>query len=145
MQRVINPEPTVNKVVAHYQNGTVVKGWTRDFKPDAEHFHILENWTPGAEPRRVRLPELKAVFFVKDLAGDLGHAKSNIFDPADRTPGRKVRVLFKDGEVMMGYTPDYEAERPGFFVLPADLRSNADRCFLVTAATERISLISTVS
>lgn len=129
------------KVVAHYQDGMVVKGWTRDFKPYAEHFHILESWTPGAAPRRISVPELKAVFFVKDLAGDLGHAKSNIFDPADLTPGRKIRVLFKDGEVMMGYTPDYAPDRPGFFVLPADLRSNADRCYLVATAAERISLI----
>jgi hypothetical protein len=86
---------------------------------------------------------LKGVFFVKDLEGDLGHAKSNIFDPSDSSPGRKIRVLFKDGEVLMGYTSDYLSSRPGFFVLPADPRSNADRCYIVIEATERISLIGT--
>ncbi len=138
MRKICEPERVCTKVVAHYQNGKVVKGLTTDFNPYGERFHILE---AGAGSQEIVVAELKGVYFVKDLDGDLGHAKSNIFDPADQTPGRKVRVLFKDGEVLMGYTPDYLATRPGFFVLPADLRSNADRCYIVSAATERISLI----
>jgi hypothetical protein len=134
-------DTAASKVVAHFLNGKVVKGMTTDFQPYAERFHIVEN---GAAPREVLVGELKGVYFVKDLAGDLGHAKSNIFDPADLTPGRKIRVLFRDGEVLVGYTPDFLSTRPGFFVLPADLGSNADRCYIVAAATERISLIGTV-
>lgn len=125
-------------MVAHYQDGRVAKGLTSDFVPYADSFHLQER---GGQSREIRLAELKGLFFVKDLDGDLGHAKSNIFDPADLTPGRKIRVLFKDGEVLMGYTPDFLSSRPGFFVLPADLRSNSDRCYIITAATERISLI----
>lgn len=140
LQRPSTPETIRNKVVAHYQDGRIAKGLTADFVPYADSFHLQER---GGVPREVRISELKGVFFVKDLEGDLGHAKSNIFDPADSTPGRKIRVLFKDGEVLMGYTPDFLSSRPGFFVLPADLRSNSDRCYIVTAATEKISLIST--
>jgi len=136
-------DQALTKVVAHYMDGKVVKGFTRDFVPYADVFHIYERGAPGGGSREIQVRELKGVFFVKDLDGDLGHAKSNIFDPADLTPGRKIRVLFKDGEVLMGYTPDFLSTRPGFFVLPADLRSNSDRCYIVTAATERVSLIET--
>jgi hypothetical protein len=122
-------------------NGRVVKGLTRDFAAYADGFHIYERGAAGSPPSEIRMADLKAVFFVKDLDGDLGHAKSNIFDPADTTPGRRIRVLFKDGEVLMGYTPDFLSTRPGFFVLPADLSSNADRCYVVSTAAERISLI----
>jgi hypothetical protein len=138
LQKTGEPEPAASRVVARFRDGKVVKGLTVDFRPYEERFHIVEN---GATPREIQVPELKGVYFVKDLDGDLGHAKSNIFDPADLTPGRKIRVLFKDGEVLMGYTPDFLSTRPGFFVLPADLRSNSDRCYIVAAATERISLI----
>jgi len=141
LQKTGETELVMSRVVARFQDGNVVKGLTMDFRPYEDRFHIVEI---GAEPREIQVSELKGVFFVKDLEGDLGHAKSNIFDPADLTPGRKIRVLFKDGEVLMGYTPDFLSTRPGFFVLPADLRSNADRCYINAAATERISLIGTV-
>jgi hypothetical protein len=134
-------EQNLTKVVARYMDGKVIKGLTRDFVPYTDVFHIFERGAPAGGSREILVQELKAVFFVKDLDGDLGHAKSNIFDPADLTPGRKIRVLFKDGEVLMGYTPDFLSTRPGFFVLPADLRSNSDRCYIVTDATERVSLI----
>ena len=130
---------TMAKVVARYLNGRVVKGFTGDFTPFQDRFHIVE---PGAEAmREILIAELKGVFFVKDLAGDLGHAKSNVFDPGDATPGRRVRVRFKDGETLAGFTPDYLPVRSGFFLLPADLDSNTDRCYVVAAATEKVSAI----
>ena len=141
MPSIGGPEHSLTKVVARYQDGKVIKGLTRDFVPYTDVFHIYERDATGGGSREILVRELKAVFFVKDLDGDLGHAKSNMFDPADLTPGRKIRVLFKDGEVLMGYTPDFLSTRPGFFVLPADLRSNSDRCYILTAATERVSLI----
>jgi hypothetical protein len=129
-------------VVARYRNGQVIKGLTRDFAAYADRFHLFERGAANPAPREILVAELKGVYFVRDLDGDLGHAKSNIFDPSDTTPGRRIRVQFRDGEVMTGYTPDYLSTRPGFFVLPADLRGNADRCYIVAAATEKISLIS---
>jgi len=126
------------KVVARYQNGRVVKGFTVDFTPLQDHFHLLEAGPEQRQPWEIRVCELKGVFFVKDLVGDLGHAKSNVFDPQDQTPGRKIRVQFKDGEVLAGFTPDFSPVRSGFFLLPADLQSNTDRCYIVAAATEKV-------
>jgi hypothetical protein len=131
----------MDKVVARYRNGRVVKGLTADFTPLQDRFHIVEAGAETPQLREILVAELKGVFFVKDLAGDLGHAKSNVFDPGDWTPGRKVRVQFKDGEVLTGFTPDYLPVRAGFFLLPADLKSNTYRCFVIAAAAEKITPI----
>jgi hypothetical protein len=138
-----NVEPVMVKVVARYPDGRVVKGLTGDFSQYKDHFHVHDVNDPEAPPRQVRIADLKAVFFVKDLAGDMGHAKSNIFDPYDRTPGQKIRINFKDGEELRGFSPDYLPSKAAFFVLPADLRGNIDRCYVVAAATQKVTIIYT--
>ncbi len=55
--------------------------------------------------------------------------------------GRKVRVLFTDGELLVGTTQGYDARRPGFFVFPADTESNNERIFVVRGAIQQISFI----
>lgn len=131
----------MNKVAAHFQDGRVVKGTTADFTPAKAAFHILSGEAGAAHLVEVRLEELKGLFFVKDLEGDLGHAKSNLFDLKDLTPGRRIRILFRDGEVMKGYTQGYEPGRPGFFVIPADRQSNTERAYIVTAAAADIAFL----
>jgi len=127
----------MNQVVAHYQTGTVAKGLTVDFAPARERFHLMLRGG-DAPPLEVRVPDLKAVFFVKDLNGNSRSPKSNSFNPASRAPGRKVRVRFRDGEVMQGFSWGYQVGRFGFFVIPADERSNNERCYIVSSATEEI-------
>ena len=136
-------EQPLVKVVVRYLSGKVVKGLTNTFTPLKDRFQIVAIDYPGAAQPEilVRDPDMKGIFFVKDLDGDLGHAKSNIFDPLDTTPGCKIRILFTDGEELLGFSPDYLPGKAGFYVLPADLNSNADRCFIVTSATQSISRI----
>ncbi|MGA2079406.1 MAG: hypothetical protein ABSH53_02155 [Holophaga sp.] len=55
------------------------------------------------------------------------------------TPGRRIRVVFKDGEVLTGLARGYRPDRAAFFVMPADQRSNHERCFVVAAATREIA------
>jgi hypothetical protein len=132
----------VNKVVAHFQNGSVVKGLTVDFVAVKDRFHLLVEGAPvGTAPREIVMSDLKGLFFVRDLDGDLGHAKSNIFELSDMRPGRKIRVVFKDGEVMNGITQAYTPGRPGFFIVPADQRSNTERAYIVTSATREVSFL----
>jgi hypothetical protein len=141
MQLPVEPEQPLFKVVAHYQNGRIEKGLTRDFSQSKDTFHIAEVAAQGAPTREILVSQLKGLFFVKDLASDHAHARSNVFDPFDPTPGRKIRIIFKDGEVMAGFTKDYQAGRPGFFVCPADLKANADRCYVVAAAVKQVSFL----
>lgn len=134
--------PLIHLVIAHYQNGLILKGHTTDFLPARDRFHLLPTDScPGTKPTVVLMTELKGVFFVRRLNGNPAHAKQNDFEPTDITPGRKIRVVFKDGEVLQGITSRYRPEAAGFFVLPADQRSNNERCFVVTAATREVSLL----
>jgi hypothetical protein len=127
-----------NLVVAAYRDGRRVRGRTMDFFPSRPEFHVLEQY--GAS-HKVRLDELKAVFFVRDLHGNPLHERSNRFEPGRPVAGRKIRVLFDDGELLVGTTQGYEPKRPAFFVSPADPRTNSERCFVVAAATREVRLL----
>lgn len=132
----------MNKVVARFLDGRVLKGRTNDFLPAKTTFHLVPDGAPPtAKPMEVSLGELKALFFVHSLEGNSDHQKINDFDPAKPAMGRKVRVEFKDGEVLVGTTQGYQPGRPGFFVVPADARSNNDRCFVVSAAAKTVALM----
>ena len=89
----------------------------------------------------VHLKDLKALFFVKDLVGDAQRVDSNDFDPTRPPIGRKLRVEFKDGEILVGSTAGYQPGPPGFFLVHADLGSNMERCYIVTAATKQVSFV----
>ena len=130
------------QVIARYQNGQVVKGFTEDFSPAKGTFHLLApDSSPGTRPLAIHLLELKGVFFVRHLDGHPAHMKRNAFDPTNLTEGRRIRVVFRDGEVLQGHTRNYHAERRGFYLLPADQRSNNERCFVLRAATREITLL----
>lgn len=132
----------MNRIVAHYQDGHVVKGVTNDFLPAKDRFHVVPvDGAPGSKLSEVIVGDLKALFFVKDFAGHPEHKRSQVFDPKAPLSGRKIRVAFKDGEVMVGTTQGYQAGRPGFFVIPADAESNNERCFVVSSATAEVSLL----
>ncbi len=61
---------TSNKTVAHFQDGRVLKGVTTDFLPTKPSFHLeLADAPPGTKPVEVWVAQLKAIFFVKNLAG----------------------------------------------------------------------------
>jgi hypothetical protein len=134
------PSGDNNLVVARYRTGEVVKGYTRDFFPDRPVFHILPKG--GQVSVQVRTPELKGVFFVRDLLGNRLRNKGRRFPAVDQGPhnGRRVAVLFEDGELLVGYCQTYSAERPGFFVFPADPHGNNIRVYVLRAATKQVKL-----
>ena len=128
-----------NKIVVRYQDGKLRKGFTNDFFPNKDLFHLVPmDAPPGSKPEDVRIPELKAVFFVKEFGGNPGYKDKPEFDATKPVIGRKIQVTFKDGEVMLGTTQGYQPGRPGFFVVPADPQSNVERCFVITAATKEV-------
>jgi len=125
-----------NKVVVHLVDGRILKGTTADFFPNKEVFHLQVR--EQSENLEIRVATLKAVYFVKTFEGRPEYnEKSNV----ERSGcGRKVTIYFKDGETQFGYTQGYAANRPGFFVFPADPESNNDRIYIMMAATSRIDL-----
>ena len=130
-----------NRVVVRYLDGRVLKGQTADFLPTKPVFHVIPTGQPGTSfpILEVRIPELKAVFFVKDFAGDAAYNEAKAFDEGVRAQGRRVQVEFKDGEVLVGTTMGYQPDRLGFFLVPVDSKSNNDRCFIVMTAAKAVS------
>ena len=131
-----------NKVVVRYADGRLVKGMTADFLPAKDRFHLrLAGAPPDAAPLQILTKDLKALFFVKDFAGEPARLEVNEFDPAHPQAGRRIRVVFNDGELLVGTTAGYQPGRPGFFVVPADPDSNNERCYVFTAATREVAFI----
>jgi len=131
-----------NKIVVRFQDGRILKGQTGDFLPTKPVFHLtLADAARDAKPLEVQVAEVKAIFFVKDFAGNRERKKVQEFPAGKPVVGRKIRVVFQDGEMLVGTTQGYDATRPGFFVIPADPASNNDRCFVVTRATKQVTFI----
>jgi hypothetical protein len=131
-----------NKIVVRYQDGRISKGVTGDFFPNKDLFHLFPvNALPGTKPIKVSIQELKAVFFVKTFEGNPEYNDKKELEADKKVVGRKIRVIFKDGEVLVGTTHGYQPGRPGFFIQPADPQSNNDRCFVISAATQEVSFI----
>ena len=129
-----------NKVVVRFLDGRVQKGTTEDFFPNRPTFHLRP--LGASEMTDVRCKELKAVFFVKDFAGDpkrheaRGFERSNV----DVSRGKKIAIRFKDGELVFGYTLTYMPDRSGFFITPADPSSNNLRIYVLAHAMREVKV-----
>ena len=131
-----------NKVVVRYQDGKILKGQTSDFLPTKPVFHLsVIDAPPGTPPLAVQISGVKAIFFVKDFAGNRERNEVLGFPMEKPVIGRKIKVDFQDGETLIGTTQGYDPNRSGFFMIPADTDSNNERCFVVTSAAKEISFI----
>jgi hypothetical protein len=126
------------KVVVRYVNGKRVKGFSQDFFPNKDRFHVYPAAKPSGEAAEVLLKELKAVFFVQDFAGNSLYNERKKYIEGEKPSGRKVEVTFMDGEVLVGTTLGYDPNRPGFFLFPADPKSNNIRVFAVSTAVKKV-------
>jgi hypothetical protein len=112
------------------------KGTTSDFFPNKTQFHLEEM---NGEIVEIRIEELKAVFFVKDFEGNKNHRYN--YDDQIAGGGRKIKVRFFDGEIVVGYTLGYSPDRQGFFLTSADLQGNNERIFVVKSSTEKVEFL----
>jgi hypothetical protein len=126
------------KVVARYMNGKRVKGFSHDFFPNKDRFHVYPAAKPSGEAVEVLVKELKAIFFVQDFAGNAFYNERKKYLEGEKPSGRKVEVTFMDGEVLVGTTLGYDPSRPGFFLFPADPKSNNIRVFAVSTAVKKV-------
>ena len=126
------------KVVARYINGKRVKGLSQDFFPNKDRFHISSPVKPSEVTVEVLVKELKAVFFVRDFSGNYQYDERKSYMEGEKPSGRKIEVTFNDGEVLVGTTLGYDPSRPGFFLFPADPKSNNIRVFAVTTAVKKV-------
>jgi len=127
------------KVVARFNDGSIVRGYTNDFDPSKAHMHISSDLRDG-ESTIILLSDLKALFFVREFAGNPMREDDKFFS---QTPnGDRVEVTFLDNEVMVGSTQSYPAEGQGFFLQPADPRSNNLSVFVTAAGVQHTRFLS---
>jgi hypothetical protein len=124
-----------NKVVAHFLDGQLLKGTTANFSPAKDRFHIA---CDGGKAIEVRVNQLKALFFVRELAGNPAHHGRKEVD-GTKGFGRKVRCEFKDGEILRGFAQTFDPSRPGFFLVPVDPAENNERVFVVTSGVKKVT------
>lgn len=118
-------------------DGRLLKGVTQDFAPDKAVFHLAIWGEPNAKEIAVSVGSLKGVFFVKSYDGDYKRIDNNDLSHVTG-PGRKLMVTFTDGEMICGVTPAYGKDKPGFYLVPADPKSNNTHIFVVAAAVRKI-------
>jgi len=132
-----------NLVVVHYKDGKLFKGYTYDFTPLADVFHLTSELEEDKGTiYDINVTDLKAVFFVKTLHGSSDYKEKKRFEEVDtsRHRGLKIKILFKDGEVVRGMSLGYSKERKGFFLIPVDPESNNERIWVVMDAVQEIEV-----
>jgi len=129
-----------NKAVVAYLDGRRLKGYIYNFSAQKDRFRLfLEQDTLQREGTDVQMKDLKAIFFAKDFVGNSEYKESQTL--GSQNQGRRAEVTFRDGEKLVGTTDAYNPQKIGFFLVPADPRSNNLRVFVITKNATQIRWI----
>ena len=145
-----------SKVVAAFLNGSRLKGFLYDFSSLRGYLFLFPQNEPAPGDSRqaeeqpqsvagllVRLADLKALFFVKEFAGN---AISRERGSRSSAVGEKhVEVVFADGETSIGLAESADAGSLGFFLVPSSPQSNNERIFVVSANVREVRPVHAVS
>ncbi|HYG67243.1 MAG TPA: chemotaxis protein CheA, partial [Anaeromyxobacteraceae bacterium] len=115
------------RVVVHTVEGHVKRGLLED--ADLGEPAITLAAPAGAPSETIPTEQVKTIFFM--LA------------PGERPPlaeGQRVRVTFRDGRQVAGFSPDYREGAAGFFMIPADTRTNTGRIWVYASAVKTVSV-----
>ena len=126
------------KLVVHFSDGNLIKGFTEDFSPNKERFHLTPTDNPSGGAIEVSTKDLKAVFIVRDFIGDSRYNERKKYIEGEKPSGKKVEVTFVDGEVLVGSTLAYDLRRQGFFIFPADPKSNNIRVYAFSSSVKKV-------
>ena len=131
-----------HRVVAHFLGGKLTKGYTFDFSQNRDSFHVSSDPDMVGEGTLINHDELKALFFVKTFEGNPDY-EDPFFTEEDikNLVGMKLKVEFKDGEIIYATTFGYSPARKGFFVYPVDKKCNNNKVYVVTASTTSVEII----
>lgn len=120
-------------VVARFFDGRLVKGRTTDFHPE----DTIEIHAEGASrPTLVRVDSLKALFFIKSLAGDPAHQDRK--DYREPGIGHRIWIEFLDGEELAGWSMTFSPDQESLRIFPADPESNIEMVYVLRSSLRRV-------
>ncbi len=139
------------RVVIKFLDGTIMKGYLRDFSEKSHELILQEPDTAAVHV--IRSDHLKAIFFVKSFEGNHQYNEKKTY--GIRKPrGHRTFIKFIDGEDLVGFL---EGGLPwdkgfflshhtinnlkGFFLLPADEGSNNIRVFIFAHAVKDATVV----
>ena len=129
----------VTAVVVALLDGRRVKGFVYGFNASSDEFSLFPKEGLGqAYATHMAMGDCKAIFFVKSHEGNKGYREDKTTHRAGRIRGRRVEVVFNDGEKMAGTTEAYSPARVGFFMYPPDPNSNNLRIFVLNRNVRQV-------
>jgi hypothetical protein len=75
---------------------------------------------------------------VRDFNGNPQYVERKGFIEGENPYGQSLEMTFVDGEVLVGSCMSIDLKRQGFFISPADPKSNNLRVFVVRSALKRL-------
>jgi hypothetical protein len=114
-----------HRVILHTVDGHVKRGTIRD--ADLKDTSIRLDLQTGTIDT-IPMDKMKAIFFMAQAGAK----------PAEPS-GQKIRVTFNDGRQVSGFSDDHEAGDVGFFMIPADARTNTARIYVFRGAVQGIA------
>lgn len=125
-----------NKAVVAFLDGRRMKGYIHDLSAQKDRFQLFpEQDTAPGDGTEVYMKDLKAIFLARDFVGSEYREFQELNVP---NQSRKAEVTFRDGEKLEGTTEGYNPQEYGFFLIPADPRSNHLRVFVITRNAAQI-------
>jgi hypothetical protein len=116
-----------HRVVVHTLEGQVKRGFLENADLAAPELELASSQGGPSEP--IVTEHVKAIFFM--LAPG---------EQPDAPHGSRVRVTFRDGRQVAGFSPDYSEDAFGFYMIPADARTSTGRIWVYQAAVKQVSV-----
>jgi len=94
-------------------------------------FKKIKVVTVEGKVESVNIEDLKAIFFVRDFAGNPDYKAHQSLEKNSPKAGKIVKVTFHDGETIRGRVLNLAEKRPGFYMFPLDPRDNNEKVYIV--------------
>ena len=129
-------------VVVALVDRTRDRGYVYGFRPFGDGFTLHPRGDlDRARGKFIDFKVCKAVYFVRSLEGNRAFKENKLQLPPTYRQGRKVAVDYPDGERTVGTTEGFNPSRVGFFMYPADPKSNNTEVFVITGNADEIRLL----
>jgi hypothetical protein len=126
-----------DKLILRMKDGGMLKCSSRiPFSAAFDKVTVIDD---GGKVLKIPIATVKAIFFVKDFAGNPQYKAGSEFSEGSPKAGKVFTVKFHDGEIIKGRVLNIAEDKRGFFLYPADPLDNNEKVFVVRSDEIEIS------